>query len=276
MILRAPGKKPILVKPVRPSAAEAAWYRKRLEKLIEAMHASVSYWVTSQWGRSGLATDRSPQQEFDKLFRKMSKQWKKTFAASAKDVAKSFANKNRRHHDLAFRTALKNAGFAVSFQTTPAIDAALGGAIEESVGLIKSIPEQYFSDLQARVLESVQAGRHMKQLTKDLEHVYGVTKNRAALIARDQNNKITAVIHKLRQKQVGITKAQWVHTTASKTPREEHAAWGDEGAVYDVDKGMYSDEDGEYVWPGTPINCGCTCLSVVPGQDDADGEEVEP
>jgi uncharacterized protein with gpF-like domain len=237
------------------------------------MAASAAYFVRGAWRRAGLsqdalAHDLAPEVEMTKAFKKLAKQWQKAFDASAEKVAKSFANKNRQHHDQAFRTALNDAGFTVKFQTTPAIEAALDGAIADNVDLIKSIPKQYFEGLRERIKDSVEKGRGMKGLTESLQHEHGLTRARAALIVRDQNNKVTALVHRLRQKEVGITKAVWIHTTASKEPREEHEDWGAEGKMYDVAKGMYSEEAGDYVWPGTEINCGCTDMSVVPSDED--------
>lgn len=270
MKLLAPGREPILIHPVRPSAGEEAAYKRQLLQLVDAMHKSAVYWANAKWKSLGLAQDASPQAELDKQFVKLGKQWKKTFKEAGQTAAKGFAEKNRRHHDQAFAAALKKAGFAVKFQMTPTIERALDGAIKENVDLITSIPEKYFADVRERIHESVVGGRNMRQATKNLEEVHGLTRSRAALIVRDQNNKVTALVHKLRQKQVGITKAQWIHTTASMQARPEHEAWGDEGAIYDVDTGMYSDEDDDFVWPGTPVNCGCTSMSIIPGQEEED------
>jgi len=273
--VRAPGSKPIKLAPVRPSAAEAAWYRSQLLGLIDAMHKSVLYWVQASWRKAGLAMDADPHKILDAAMNKLGKQWQATFKSESKRIADGFMNGSLRHHDTAFTSSLRKAGVSVRFQSNKKIEAALDGGMAENVALITSIPEEYMEHVSKAIRESVDAGRNMKQLTRDLEHAHGITRNRARLIARDQNNKATAIIHRIRQKQVGIKKAVWIHTTASKTPREEHAQWGDEGAEYDIDKGMFSEEDGEYVWPGTPINCGCTCMSIVPGSDEDETEEEE-
>lgn len=276
MKLRAPGRKAVLIKPVYANAGEMMAYQRQLEKLIDAMHSSVMFHVKAAWRRAGLpetkmAKDAGPEAALTKAMNKLGKQWLDTFNSSSKDIAKKFAAAAKRNHDMSFSSGLRKAGFTVDMSSLPEIDFALGGIISENVDLIRSIPQEYFDDVIERVRESVEKGRSMGELTDHLENRYGVTRRRAALIARDQNNKATAAIHRIRQKQVGIKKAKWIHTSASAHPREEHISW--DGQTYDIDTGMYSDVDGEFVWPGTPINCGCTSMSVVPGLDDDDEEE---
>lgn len=279
MPLRAPGRKAVRISPVRPSAAEAAWLRNQLQTLIQAMHSSVMFWVRAGWRDSGMAMDLNVTQggmALDKnaatilqeVMNKLGKQWLSKFDDAAPKIADGFAKKVLRHADGSFSHALRKAGFSVKFQTTKAVDDALAAETFANVSLIKSIPQKYLHDVQGKIMRSITGGRSMKELTKDLEQVYGLTYKRAALIARDQNNKATAVIHKTRQKEVGISRAVWIHTAASVHPREEHERWGEEEKTYDIEQGMWSEVDEEYVWPGTPINCGCTSMSVVPGLDD--------
>jgi SPP1 gp7 family putative phage head morphogenesis protein len=110
-------------------------------------------------------------------------------------------------------------------------------------------------------MQSVQNGRDLGTLSKGLQKQFGVSKRRAALIARDQNNKATAVIARTRQQSLGITQAKWRHSHAGKTPRPSHVHA--DGEVYDIAKGMYL--DGEWVWPGTAINCRCTSQPIIQG-----------
>ncbi len=264
----------VTLDPVRASAGVEAWYRARLLKLVDAMHKSVAYWVTALYRDkvdSQLAHDATPATELAKRLKKLGKQWTGTFEAMSATIAKSFVDKAMKHGDLAFKSALKKGGFTIEFTTTPAIRATLDAATHENVRLIRSIPAKYLDEVEGHVLRSVQAGRAMKELTETLHEVYGVTKRRAALIARDQNNKATAHMSRVRMLGLGITTALWSHTMASKEPREEHEEW--DGEKFDLDEGMYSEVDGENVWPGTPINCGCTSRAVIPGYNDDEEDE---
>ncbi len=277
MKLRAPGPKPKLIKPVRASAAQEAWLRKQMQSMLKAMHDSVMYWVKASWRKTGLpetdadmAKDRMPARELQEAIDKLMEQWQGKFIDMSHKISKGFADKTLRHTDNAFKQALREAGMSVRFQTTQAIRDALEAQMMDNVNLIKSIPQKYLGDVHGKIMRSVSEGRSMKELTKDLQESYGVSHRRAAFIARDQNNKATAIIHKTRQDEVGITTARWIHTSASKHPRPEHQKWGSDRATYDINKGMWSEAVGKYIWPGTEPNCGCTSMSVVPGLEDDD------
>ncbi|MDB5605134.1 MAG: phage head morphosis protein [Bradyrhizobium sp.] len=118
------------------------------------------------------------------------------------------------------------------FKTTKAI--IMAATVGQQVSLIKSIPSQYFTDVEGLVMRSVQTGRDLGQLTKDLQEQFGVTCRRAAFIARDQNNKATASMTRARQDELGITQAIWVHSGAGKHPRPTHVAMN--GTKYDVNR----------------------------------------
>jgi uncharacterized protein with gpF-like domain len=67
-------------------------------------------------------------------------------------------------------------------------------------------PSQYFTDVEGLVMRSVQTGRDLGQLTKDLQEQFGVTRRRAAFVARDQNNEATASMTRTRQTSRGSRK----------------------------------------------------------------------
>jgi uncharacterized protein with gpF-like domain len=143
-------------------------------------------------------------------------------------------------------------------------------AIGENVGLIKSIASEHLTQVEGLVMRHMQTGRDLGALTSDLTERYDITKKRASFIARDQANKMTAVINRTRQNELGITQARWKHSGAGKHPRLSHLAAGRDnggkGVLYDVAKGCLI--DGEYIWPGQLPNCRCTSQSVIPGLGD--------
>jgi uncharacterized protein with gpF-like domain len=114
-------------------------------------------------------------------------------------------------------------------------------------------------------MRSVTAGRDLGTLAKELEARFDVPRKRAALIAIHQNNSATAAITRSRQAEAGIAQALWVHSSAGKVPRAEHVKWGRDGKLYDVTKGMWSEVDQAWVWPGTALGCRCFSRPVLPG-----------
>lgn len=278
MKLRAPGHKPILLTPTRANAGVRAAYEKRLLALVDAMHKDVLRAVARAYRKNPphalLAKDASPAASLRKAMRGMATKWQRQFAQGSDALAKHFADQVLRNNDVALGQTLRKAGFSVKFQQTRAMNDAYQAVRHENIGLIKSIPAQHLAEVEGMVMRSVQHGRDMAQLTKDLQDRFSVTKRRAALIARDQNNKATAVFNKVRKLGLGITKSMWVHTAASKNPRESHEEMN--GEVYETAEGCWDDEVQAFVQPGELINCGCSSRGIIPGlDDDEEGSDAD-
>lgn len=227
------------------------------------MQKSVVYWLTANYKASGaaVAMDASPAVFMRDAMRKLARRWTKSFDDIAKKLASRFAGDAMNNSDVSLRNALDTAGFTVEFKMTAPMNNALQATITENVGLIRSIPEKYFTEVEGMVMRSVARGRDLGTLTDDLQKRYGITRRRAALIARDQNNKATSVMQAARQKSLGITQGIWRHSHAGKEPRPSHVKA--DGKMFDIDKGMYL--DGKLVMPGEEINCRCTWSPVIPG-----------
>lgn len=227
------------------------------------MQKSVVYWLTANYKASGaaVAMDASPAVFMRDAMRKLAKRWTKSFDDIAQKLADRFAGDAMKNSDVSLRNALDTAGFTVEFKMTAPMNNALQATISENVGLIRSIPEKYFTEVEGMVMRSVARGRDLGTLTDDLQKRYGITRRRAALIARDQNNKATSVMQAARQKSLGITQGIWRHSHAGKEPRPSHVKA--DGKVFDIDKGLYL--EGKWVMPGEEINCRCTWSPVIPG-----------
>lgn len=269
--LRAPGRRPVRVPSIRSNAGVAAWYASRLVAAVDAMCAEAERAILAAYPKDipqEMAQDALPGFATREAIKRLQAKWKESFGRLSSEAAGAFAGKSAAHSDLAFREALKRAGFSVDFQMTDAMRGQLKDIVRENVDLIKSIPSEHFAAVRREVLDSVTKGRNLKGLAEVLHERHGVTRRRAGLISRDQNDKATALLNRVRQKELDLNRARWIHT-ASAHPREEHLDW--DGEIYDVDVGMYSEEDGEYVWPGTAINCGCLSETIVPGYDEEEG-----
>jgi uncharacterized protein with gpF-like domain len=258
---------PRTIDPVRPNLGIEMHYRRSLEKLVEQMHRSIVYWILAAYrAHQPLAIAQDAQLPASVLARAMKtlgKRWLSRFAKLPPSLAGYFAKSVANRSDKALAAALRKGGMSVKFQTTPMIRDAMKAAVTENVALIKSIAQEHLTRVEGAVMRSASVGRDVGALAKELQHGYGITQHRAALIAKDQNSKMTAVINKTRQTELGITEAIWVHSGGGRVPRPEHVGWT--GKKYDVAKGMWSKVDQEWVWPGTAIHCGCVCRSIIPG-----------
>lgn len=210
--------------------------------------------------------DLLPADELQALMSDVGEYWLARFDEAAPRLARFFAKGSAMRTDAQLRTILRDGGFSVKLQMTPEVLDVVRAAVHENVSLIKSIPQQYLKNVEGAVMRSVQTGRDLHTLTNHLQKQYGVTRRRAAFIARDQNNKATAVIQNARQRQIGITQAVWIHSHGGKTPRRTHLA--NDGKTFDVAKGWYDPDVGEYILPGQLPNCRCVMKSIIPGLGD--------
>lgn len=244
------------------------WYRTKLDQAITDMQRSLVFWLKAEYIGTGLAAqnanDAAPAVELTRLLKKMANRWQSIFDKFAVSLAPRFVDRSLRHSDNALQSSLNAAGMKVKFTMTPGMTDAYAATLTENVGLIKSIASEHLSDVEGLVMRSVQRGRDLASLTNELTVRYDITRRRAALIARDQNNKATSVLQATRQKQLGISKGVWRHSHAGKHPRPSHVRA--DGETFDLAKGLYL--DGEWVMPGELVNCRCGWQPIIPGLEE--------
>jgi len=255
------------LRPVHPNAGIQAAYRKSILSLVDEMNNSVRFWLKAAYRANPplMAQDRNPAQELRAAIRALARRWQRNFDQAGPKFADYFARSTQARSDAALRKILRDAGYSVRFEMTPAMRDVMDATIGEQVALIRSIPQQYLTQVEGLVMRSVQTGRDLGQLTKDLQEQFGVTRRRAATIARDQNNKATASMTRVRQVQLGITEAIWVHSGGGKHPRPTHMKAGRDGVRYDVSKGWLDPAIGKRILPGELINCRCISRPVIAG-----------
>ena len=253
-------------KPVRPNIGIEVAYRKQLRSLVDEMAVSYEHWLSMRYRQHppALAQDATVD-ELKAELRTLGKRWRKRFDDAAPKLAKWFLQKVNRRSDRVLQRILKDAGYTVKFKTTPAMKDAIDGALAENVGLIRSIGQQYHSQVETLVMRSVASGRDLAPLVRDLKKRFKITRARAELIALDQNNKATSEMMRARQTSVGIEEGIWLHSHAGKKPRPTHFA--NHGNRFNLAAGWFDPDPRvrEHILPGQLINCRCTWRPVVKG-----------
>jgi uncharacterized protein with gpF-like domain len=271
--------KPFTIPPVRPNAGTTVLYQRRLSRLINEMADSVAYFLKAQYRKTPpvMASDELPSEALKRAINKLSSRWEKNFADAAPILAAYYAKAASSRSALQLERTLREAGFSVRFKMTRAMRDVMSASVSEQVGLIRSIPEQYFKDVEGAVMRSAQTGRDLHSLMKEIgdkvqlapkpgesdKSIAARTKRRAALIARDQNNKMTASFTRVRHEELGIKKAVWLHSHGGKVPRPTHLE--NDGNTYDISEGWFDPHEGKNIWPGELINCRCVSKPVVEG-----------
>jgi uncharacterized protein with gpF-like domain len=232
---------------------------------VDAMQRDVAATLERVYKRNTpeIAEDASPARTLQATMRRLGRKWQTRFDKLAPELAAYFATATERRVSSALMASLKRAGFTVKFQMTRAQNDVIQATIAENVSLIKSIPAQYLTEVEGLTMRSVTAGRDLQVLSEGLQARFGVTKRRARLISRDQNNKATAMLSRARHLELGVEEAIWLHSAGGRQPRRSHVAHS--GKRYNVREGWYDPDAKEVCWPGTLINCRCTYKAVIPG-----------
>jgi hypothetical protein len=265
---REPKRLSKVLRPVLPNAGLRMLYQRRLEALIREMNDSVIYWVRASYRANEpkvaiLAADELPSQALLRAVKVLSKRWLKRFDAAAPKLAEWFATAAKDRSDAVLRKILREGGFSVKWKMTQSMKDVMAATVGEQVGLIRSIPQQYFTQIEGMVMRSVTIGRDVGGLAKDIEKQYGVTRRRAQFIAQDQNNKASATMVRTRHLELGLTLAVWRHSGGGKEPRPTHVA--NSGKTYSISEGWFDPAVGKYIQPGELPRCRCYARPVVKG-----------
>ena len=126
---------------------------------------------------------------------------------------------------------------------------------QANVGLIRSIPTEFFPDVQKHVIAAVHNGMRHETLARQLQsEILPLAKSRAALIARDQVSKYNGSLAKYTQQSAGIDKYQW-RAVHDRRTRSSHLA---------LDLNVFSwDKPPSIGHPGEPIQCRCQAIPIL-------------
>lgn len=143
-------------------------------------------------------------------------------------------------------------------------------AAYEASSLIKTIPDRYFDEVQRAVLTAYQQINlpEGRSLWQELQHIGGVSKQRAILIARDQTSKANIAITQARNEDVGVTEYIW------RTAGDSRVVGNPSGLYPSGNKthGNHFARNGKkFKWseppfdghPGWAINCRCYAEPVI-------------
>lgn len=118
-------------------------------------------------------------------------------------------------------------------------------------------PVRFRQEIHDAILDGLKRGQGIDQMAKRIKDRVGVSRSRASLIARDQVGSASAYAAQKSQQLAGCEEFIW-RTASDRRVRPEHAARN--GKKYRWD----SPPDGET--PGSPVNCRCVAIAVIPGE----------
>jgi len=257
-----------ILRAIQPNAGVRAWYRKRLVKELDAMQRSIAYWLESAYRRreDEIVGDASPARDLLAVFTANMKKWMRRWDILADWLGRRVITRIDDTTTTAMKEAFKAAGFSVKFDRTRNLNSVVEAYVSWNVGLIKSIGREYLEDVRGIVMEGVGMGRDLAYISEQLGNRYNITKRRAKLIARDQTDKATQAIQRVRDEKIGITEGIWMHLPGQKTSRETHKAMN--GKRFKLNEGLYDSAVKRNVMPGELPLCRCCYRAVLPELGD--------
>jgi SPP1 gp7 family putative phage head morphogenesis protein len=117
------------------------------------------------------------------------------------------------------------------------------------------------------VLEAMRSGKPTLSLRDDIQARFGVHRNYASFLARDQTAKIAGRITQYQHQKYGIVEYQW-STSGDSRVRQEHANL--DGSIQKWAEPPVADpKSGKRGHPGEVWQCRCTAIAVRPDADKA-------
>lgn len=259
-------RQPKTLKPIVPNAGIIEAYAAEIQRAIDKMITSYSYWLVAEYRKNPPQIAQDDKSHFDVFAKRIADiglSWIEKFEQWAPRIARAYTERNFNYTNSAFNRALRESGWEIDLQWSPAMRQAFDVALTTNVALIKSIPVQFHQKVELAVARSFNKGMDVGGLQKELEKIY--PNGRAKLIAKDQSFKANAVVTRTRAMDLGITEALWKHSPSSKEPRQDHKEAHNKR--YKLSEGCKI--SGEFIHPGELINCGCISRIILPELGDA-------
>lgn len=249
-----------------PNAGYNARYRREIRRLIKAMHKDVKKELGALY--SVLASDAPLT--LTEIMARLRKKWYYLFEKRAKEMATWLAESVGRRTRQDVMNQLKKMGFALTPHYTGAEKKLIKDFVQESVSLIKTIPQHFLRGVQENVKKAFERGGDraaIKEAIEDkIDHpLVKDAERRAELIAKDQTQKVTQDFARANAQAYGATKARWIHIPGEKTSRITHMEM--DGEEFDINVGLFDPDVGEYVKPGQLIYCMCSQEFLFPGTE---------
>ena len=243
--------------PVKAPKNPEVRYRKQLNLLVRSLRADIN--------RDVLPLLKSFEPEYvndayASLLEETFDRLRTTYSAigrQEKIVAASFVNNTNATNKQRFYKAIEN-GIGVDIRgiiQNEGLDDILVATTRENVGLIRSIPEEFFKKIENVVFTGTTQGRRATSMIKEIQEIGKVTTKRAKLIARDQTSKLNSALNQQRQQNLGIEEYIW-KTSSDGRVRESHARNNNKTFRWDTPP----KETGH---PGQDIQCRCVAQPII-------------
>lgn len=251
--------------PVRPPRRIALEVRRAINKSMAGLIDDVENILP--W----LAGEATPAQAAQ-VMRELQIRWRDIYGAEAQRLASGWVGAvSREARERLERSVAQSLGLDMTavFDDKTVLDAAEFMSLEAQ-SLIVTVPEEYLAGVTEAVLQDYQQlpQPEGRSLVQQIQHLAGVSEQRANLIARDQTSKINTAVNQARQQEIGIDEYTWRTAHDLRVVGNPNGAypkgnqvhgnhWLREGLIFRWSKPPF---DGH---PGFAINCRCWAEPII-------------
>ena len=164
--------------------------------------------------------------------------------------------------DKQFVRTVTPADIEVPLQMTQGIADALQKDYYDNINIaIKGWREEQIERLRDKITANVTQGYRADKMRESIEAEYGVTKNKARFIARQETSLLVSKYREQRYKESGIRSYRW-STSHDERVRETHKHL--DGRVFSFDSPPVVDlATGKRGNPGEDFNCRCVAIPIL-------------
>ncbi len=254
---RRTNQKEVVAKVNNVRKSEAVPYNKALNKMISQMTSDVKNELLGPL--KALQPDYVADayaEILNTVMASLAKRWR-DITPLAKQISEQFVTEVDQRNQATFYKAIeKVVGINLNgIVQTEGLTDILQAKTIENVGLIQSIPDQYFKSLITIVNEGTTRGNRASSMVSQIAKLGKTTRSRAKVIARDQTSKVNSAISQARQESLNVTKYRW-RTSEDERVRQTHKAHN--GKIFRWDR---PPKDTGH--PGQDIQCRCVAEPVI-------------
>lgn len=256
--------------PLRVNPVYADRQAETVMREVRRMHLDVSKQVKALFRTEQsketiqeIAMDASITSQARILTNKLARDWDKRFRDFAKTFSKHLFDDMESMTAQDMQDSMEKLTGNTTINATSVSESTrdvIGAGTQQSTSLIKSISEEYMSEVQEALMRSIASPKGsytatIESIDKMLQGRFRVYKNKAKNITLDQTRKAYNSITDSRMRSVGVTKYRWRHAGGSQEPRPYHKNELN-GQVFSLDDPPIIDRStGERGHPGDAINC---------------------
>ena len=202
----------VLTPIIKPSRSVEIKYRRDMSLIVKAMYDDIMSVVIPflEANKTDFVKDTTVSLSLGNLMKGIKLKYRDISAMATKVATDAITGEAEDNSNKAQAGLEKVAG--VSLQKivhTEGLAGVIKSQIDANVDLIQSLPDEMYKSISNAIYQGVAQGDKVGSIVDQVQHITGVSLNRAKVIARDQIAKTNSLITEQRQVDLGIEEYVW-------------------------------------------------------------------